>query len=117
MANNKLQIKFYTDSRGRSEVEEWLTSGKLDDAELLKIQRYLDLLETKGTLLSKNILKKFKGYENLYELRPGQYRIIFFIEDGKVVILLNYFKKKSDETPKREIIRAINMKNDYLERR
>lgn len=117
MEDKKLQIDFYRDSRGRSEVEDWLKSGTLSETDILRINRHLHMLETNGLELSKKMMKKLQGYKNLYELRPGNYRIMFCVTKNKVVILLSYFKKKSDETPPLEIEKAINRRDDYLKRR
>ena len=41
------------------------------------------------------------------------YHVFFILDDGNIVILFNGFQKKSQKTPKQEIEKAINLKNQY----
>jgi phage-related protein len=56
---------------------------------------------------------------DLYEVRVSQgnniFRIFCFFDKGKIVILLNAFRKKSQKTPREEIKKAINLKKLYYE--
>jgi len=42
-------------------------------------------------------------------------RIFCFFDEGKLVILLNGFQKKTQKTPTKEIERAKKLKNQYYE--
>jgi len=81
-----------------------------------KIYYILDLLATKH-----RISKKFVKYihEGIYELRAEYesniYRIFFIFDEGKIVVLFNGFKKKTDKTPEKEIKQAIKLKNEYYD--
>ena len=61
----------------------------------------------------------FKHIEgtDLYEIRVifggNIYRIFSFFDSGKLVILLNGFQKKTQKTPKKEIEKATQLKNQY----
>ncbi len=62
--------------------------------------------------------KFFKHIEDgIYEIRvkvgSDIYRVFCFFDDGKLVILLNGFQKKSQKTPKGEIQRAIKLRYQY----
>ena len=64
--------------------------------------------------------KFFKHIEDgVYEIRvkvgSDIYRVSCFFDDGKLVILLNGFQKKSQKTPKVEIERAIRLRKEYYD--
>lgn len=54
----------------------------------------------------------------LYEIRLQQggdiFRIFCFFDDKKLVILANGFHKKTQKTPKKEIDKALKMKEEYF---
>ena len=62
-------------------------------------------------------LKHIKGTDGLYELRVqlanNIFRIFCFFDEGQLVVLMNGFQKKTQRTPKTEIIRALKIKQDY----
>lgn len=64
-------------------------------------------------------LKHLEGTKDLYEIRISQgsniYRIFCFFDEGKLVILLNGFQKKTQKTPKQEIERALALQKQYYE--
>ncbi|MBP6872595.1 MAG: type II toxin-antitoxin system RelE/ParE family toxin [Bacteroidales bacterium] len=46
------------------------------------------------------------------------WRVFCFFDEGRLVILLNGFQKKSQKTPKEEIKLALRLREDYyLEKR
>lgn len=62
-------------------------------------------------------LKKLEGTDGLYEIRvqfgSDIFRIFCFFDDGKLIILLNGFQKKTQKTPKKEIKRALKLREEY----
>lgn len=66
-----------------------------------------------------HIPKKFFKHleEGIYEIRvkvgSDIYRVFCFFDDGKLVVLLNGFQKKSQKTPKTEIERAKRLRKEY----
>lgn len=62
-------------------------------------------------------LKHIENTEGLFEIRVQQgsdiFRIFCFFDEGKLVILANGFQKKTQKTPKKEIERAIKIKEEY----
>ena len=62
-------------------------------------------------------LKHIKGTDGLYELRVqlanNIFRIFCFFDEGQLVVLMNGFQKKTQRTPKTEIIRALKIRRDY----
>lgn len=115
-------IEFYENANGYSEVWEWLEElrlkAKTDKNARIQYNQavsYIDLLAKNGTQLSKNVTKHLD--ENIWELRPGNNRILYFFQkDEHTYVLLHHFRKKTQKTPPREIIRAKSEKKAYLER-
>ena len=66
-------------------------------------------------------LKHLTGTDGLYEIRVKQasdiYRIFCFFDKGKLIVLANGFQKKTQKTPKKEIIKALKIKEEYENRK
>jgi len=63
-------------------------------------------------------LKHLEGTD-LYEIRVisagNIFRIFCFFDKGRLVVLLNAFQKKTQKTPKKEIEKALKLKQQYYE--
>ena len=86
-----------------------------------KIYKVIEIIETYERVPS-TYLKHLKGTNGLYEARiklaSNIWRVFCFFDEGKLVILLNGFSKKSQKTPQKEIDKAIRlMKLYYNEKR
>lgn len=81
-----------------------------------KISWTIDLIENHERI-PEIYLKHLEGTEELYEIRVqhgnDQIRIFCFFDKGQLVILANGFYKKSQKTPKKEIEKALKIKNEY----
>ena len=64
-------------------------------------------------------LKHLEGTDGLYEIRiqfaSDIFRIFCFFDEGKLVVLANGFQKKTQKTPKTEIVKALKIKEEYYE--
>lgn len=62
-------------------------------------------------------LKHLENTDGLYEIRVQQgsdiFRIFCFFDEGKLVVLTNGFQKKTQKTPKKEIEKALKIKEEY----
>lgn len=62
-------------------------------------------------------LKHIENTDGLFEIRiqvgSDIFRIFCFFDQGKVVVLANGFQKKTQKTPKQEIEKALNIKEEY----
>jgi len=62
-------------------------------------------------------LKHIENTDGLFEIRVQQgsdiFRIFCFFDQGQLVVIANGFQKKKQKTPKKEIERAINIKEEY----
>lgn len=81
-----------------------------------KIIWTLELVEELSKV-PKTYLKHLKGTDGLYEIRVQSgnniFRIFCFFDKGKLIVLANGFQKKSQKTPKKEIIKALKIKEEY----
>lgn len=62
-------------------------------------------------------LKHIENTDGLFEIRIKQgsdiFRIFCFFDEGQLIILTNGFQKKTQKTPKKEIEKALKIKQDY----
>jgi phage-related protein len=62
-------------------------------------------------------LKHLENTDGLYEIRVkvgnNIFRIFCFFDKGSLVVLANAFQKKTQKTPKKEIAKALKIKEDY----
>ena len=72
------------------------------------------ILELKGTRAGEPFVKHLE--DEIWELRPLRDRILFAAWNGGGFILLSYFVKKTQKTPKREIDKAKRLYADFVER-
>jgi phage-related protein len=83
-----------------------------------KIFKIIEAIETIEKVPS-NYLKMLVGTNGLYEARiqlgSNIWRVFCFFDNGKLVILLNGFTKKTQKTPKNEINKALQLMQKYYE--
>lgn len=112
-------VRFYKDKDGNEPVKEYLKelgtkTDKNSRINFNKIRDYIKTLSEYGTRAGEPYIKHIGG--DIWELRPLRNRIFFFGYDGQQFILLSHFIKKTQKTPPREIEKAKNLMNDYIER-
>ena len=88
--------------------------GKNSRINFSKINDYIKILEYKGLGANLPFIKHIEG--DIWELRPLKNRIFFGAWLGDTFVLLHGFRKKSNKTPKREIILAVQEFNDFKRR-
>lgn len=115
--NINWEIEFYELSDGYKPVFDFIDS--LPTKEKAKVVNEIGLLEDYGTELGPLKLRKIKGkrYNGLWELRirfsSNYYRILYFLFQGKVFVLLHGFIKKKNKTDINELEIAKNRMNEY----
>lgn len=112
----KYTVEFYEKVNGECPVEEFLNS--LDKKMLAKLLGIIKILEEKGNYLREPYSKHLE--EGIYELRGkignNITRVLyFFYLDGRI-IMTNGFVKKTNKTPKKEILKAKRYQYDYMKR-
>lgn len=81
-----------------------------------KIFKIIEAIETLERVPA-NYLKSMEGTNGLYEARiqlgSNIWRVFCFFDNGKLVILLNGFQKKTQKTPKNEMEKALKLMAKY----
>ena len=115
------KIIFYTNKKGISPIENYLQllsskKHKNKDCKIrfAKITAYIDLLSEKGISIGEPYIKHLE--DNIWELRPLRDRILFAYLDNNKFILLHYFMKDTQKTPRKEIEKAKLNLMDYINR-
>lgn len=115
-------VEFYETRDGQCPVWEFLENLRIKSASNkdARIQHkqaslYIELLQQNGTRLNDNITKHLE--DGIWELRPGNNRVFYFFYENNTFVLLHQFRKKSQKTPKREIVKAKSERIDYLSRK
>lgn len=115
-------IEFYEDANGHSQVWNFLEDLRIK-AQTIKDARiqykqlslYIQLLADNGTQLNENITKHLE--DDIWELRPGNNRVLYFYFKDNTFVLLHQFRKKTQKTPRREIEKAKTERDAYLSRK
>lgn len=115
------ELIFYEDSHGNSPAANFITqldeesqNNKYAKTQLKQIIHHLDILEKLGTRCKSEYVKHVR--DNIWELRPGPNRILFFVWTGNKIILLHPFRKRTPKTPLKEIVKAKNEMADWISR-
>ena len=116
------RIDFYRTVRGDCDVEDFLEDleKRADTNKDARIQykqaiQYIQFLEDYGTQLVENVTKHLE--EDIWELRPGNNRVLFFFFKDNTFVLLHHFRKKTQKTPRREIEKAKAERDDWISRK
>lgn len=114
-------LVFYEDRRGIVPIADYLDDlkekGKTNkDARInrRKILAYMAALQECGTRLGEPFVKHIE--DDLWELRPVRNRFFFCYWKDNSFVLVHYFIKKTQKTPKKEIDTAKRNWKDWLER-
>ena len=115
-------IEFYETSDGVSELwnfpddlQRKAISNKDARIQHKQITLYIQLLEDHGIWLDENITKHLE--EDIWELRPGSNRVLYFFYKDDTYVLLHRFRKKTQKTPRREIEKAKAERDDWITRK
>lgn len=80
---------------------------------------YILFLVTVADRIPKKFFDQITGCDGLFEIRiefeSNIFRIFCCFDEGKLVVLFNGFQKKTAKTPKKEIEKALRIKDEYLE--
>jgi len=106
------QIFFYEDHRGKSPVLDFMNA--LSARDRAKVNNVLRLLEEFGTDLGMPHARRIKG--RLWELRPGDNRLFYFLQVEHQFIILHGYRKRSMKAPEKEIETALRRMQEFLEK-
>ncbi len=112
------QIVFYTTTAGHCPVQEHLDD--LPDKAAQKVAWVLRLVRDLERVPA-NYLKKLADTDDIWEIRVDvgrdTFRLLGFFDRRKLIVLTNFFMKKTQKTPPAEIRLAEERKADYTYRR
>ena len=115
-------IEFYSSADGVSELWDFLddlqkkaVTNKDARIQHKQIIQYIQLLEDHGTRLGEPVTKHLE--EDIWELRPGNNRVLFFYHKDNTYVLLHQFRKTTQKTPRREIRKAKAERDDWIARK
>lgn len=111
------EIIFYRTKSDQCPVEDFLNTLSTKQVEkILWVLRLIKELQK----IPKQYFKKLINTDDIWEIRiqsgKNSFRLLGFIFKSNFVILTNAFSKKSQKTPKSEIILAENRKREFLKR-
>jgi phage-related protein len=111
------EIEYYEAANGQIPVREFIET--LNVKERAKVAWTIDLLMEFGINLGMPYAEHVEG--DLWELRArlsnSRYRIIYFLNTGKVFIMLHGFVKKTQKISKNDLDIANKRLRDYSSRR
>ena len=115
------EIEYYKDKNGYSQIAEWIeelkkgySNNKNKRVQLKQFITKINYIEELGTRGNKDTIKHI--VEDIWEIRPGDNRVLLFTYINDKIILLHQFRKEGQKTPKQEIERAKRERNDWIER-
>ena len=116
------KIEFYEKSDGTSDLWDFLEklrqkaqTNKDARIHLKQIRLHIQLLQENGTRLPNSITKHL--IEDIWELRPGNNRVLYFYHKEDTFVLLHHFRKKTQKTTMSELEKAKRERNDYIARK
>lgn len=116
---NLYEIIFYEDKKGNSPVYDYMAdldkkNDKFSRIYLNRIKQNIKALQKNGTRSNENFVKHIEG--EIWELRPIPNRILFAAWIENSFVLLHYFRKDTQKTPRNEIEKAKRELADFKER-
>lgn len=82
---------------------------------------YVLFLITVADRIPKKFFDQLSGYDGLFEIRiefeSNIFRVFCCFDEGSLVVLFNGFHKKDQKTPKKEIEKALRIKQEYFEQK
>ncbi len=112
------EISFYETENRRRPAEDFLDS--LDSKAAKKMTWVMRLIEEFHGIVHGKYFEKLKHTDDIWEVKAecsgNEYRMLGFIDEKNILILVHGFQKKSQKTPKKEIDTAEMRKKDHLRR-
>lgn len=115
--SGEFTIEYVELPNGRLPAREFIDS--LDDKAAARIDAFIDRLGVYGNRMQGQFVKKLS--QEIFELRVKQFdrifRVLFFYQPGKLIVITSGFQKKTQETPSREIARAEQLRRLWMKYR
>jgi phage-related protein len=115
--SNGFTIEYVELPTGRIPAREFVES--LDENAAARIDAFIERLRIYGNRMDGKFVKKLTN--DILELRVKQFdrifRVLFFYQPGRLVVITSGFQKKTEQTPPAEITRAERLKRLWLKYR
>lgn len=101
------------DSRGNPVLLEFFNElGPNLQKDMDAMLQLLEMCAVSGPPRNTEISHKIRG--EIWEFIKGRLRILWFYDQGRVIVCTHGFVKRTKKTPKQEISRAERIRRDYL---
>lgn len=115
----RFEVDLYEDIHGYCPIANWVReldqkTNKANKSMLKKVYYQIERLEIEGLGVGEPIIKHIE--DEIWELRPIPNRILFAVVNDRRIILLHYFRKKTQKTPRNEIEQAKREYREWAER-
>lgn len=105
-------IEWYFNDKQSSDALEYYNS--LNKAERIQLLKLLKRMGDNGEIKDKT---KFRNEgDKVYAFKPQPDRFLCFFYEGKKIVITNGFRKKQQKLPLNEKDKALNNRNDYINR-
>jgi phage-related protein len=115
--NSEFAIEYVELPNGRVPGREFVDS--LDDKAAARIDAFIERLRIYGNRMQGKFVKKLTG--DIFELRVKQFdrifRVLYFYQPGKLIVITSGFQKKTEQTPPGEITRAEQLRKLWMKYR
>ena len=115
--NGEFTIEYVELQNGRAPAREFVDS--LDDKAAARIDAFIERLRVHGNRMQGKFVKKLTN--DIFELRVKQFdrlfRVLFFYQPGRLIVIASGFQKKTEQTPPAEITRAELLRKLWLKYR
>jgi phage-related protein len=115
--NGDFTIEYVELPNGRMPAREFVDS--LDDKAAARIDAFIERLRVYGHRMHGKFVKKLR--DDIFELRVKQFdrifRVLFFYQPGRLIVITSGFQKKTQGTPPAEITRAEQLRKLWMKYR
>ena len=115
------EIVFYETASGENpfglffeELNRKAATDRTARTQLKQLVFHLDMLAESGTRIGTRYVKHLDG--PIWEITPGDNRVLFFVWTGRRFVLLHHFRKTTQKTPQQEIAKAKRELLDWMNR-
>ena len=111
---NGFTIDYVELPNGRIPAREFIDS--LEDKAAARTDAFIERLRVYGNRMEGKFVKKLSS--GIFELRVKQFdrifRVLFFYQPGRLIVITSGFQKKAQETPPSEMARAERLRKLWL---
>jgi phage-related protein len=115
--NGEFAIEYVELPNGRIPAREFVDS--LDDRAAARIDAFVERLRVYGNRMQGKFVKKLS--DDIFEMRVKEFdrifRVLFFYQPGRLIVITSGFQKKTQQAPPGEIAKAEMLRSLWLKYR